>query len=149
MRGLAYSRLKRFAVLVMMTAAMAFTIQGAFVAAAQNASGENSYYDHGYADNHALYDGHANSHAVAHAHTDGTTHRHVVEDDDGALNDHIQEPGCPCCWNAAVVIGVLPSLMIWTFSAALSSKLAVEMSATYRGTEPNGPRRPPRPPSIA
>ena len=148
MRGLAHSRLQRFAVIVMMAAAMAFTIQGTFVAAAQSASGENSHYHHGYAHSHAFYEGHAKSHVVTHVHTDGTIHRHVVDDDDGALNNHIQEPGCPCCWNAAIVIGVLPNLMIWTVSATLSGKLAIEMSATYRGTEPSGPRRPPRPPSI-
>ncbi len=149
LRGLAHILLQRLAVIAMMTAAMAFTLQGTFVAAAQSASGDNSHYDHGYVDNHAFYDGHAKSHAVAHAHTDGTIHRHVVDDDDDALNDHIQEPGCPCCWNAAIVIGVLPNLMIWTVAATLSGKLAIEMSATYRGTEPIGLRRPPRPPSIA
>jgi hypothetical protein len=148
LRGLAHSRLPRFAVVIMMAAAMAFTIQGTFVAAAQSASGENSHYHHGYVHSHAAYEGHVRSHAVAHVHADGTTHRHVVDDDDGALNNHIQEPGCPCCWNAAIVIGVLPNLMIWTVSATLSGKLAIEMQAAYRGTEPSGPRRPPRPPSI-
>jgi len=132
-----------------MAAAMAFTIQGTFIAAAQSANGTSSHFHHGYADSHAFYDGRAKSHVVTHVHTDGTIHQHVVDDDDGALNDHIQEPGCPCCWNAAIVIGVLPSLMIWTVSATLSGKLAIEMSAAYRGTEPSGPRRPPRPPSIA
>jgi hypothetical protein len=154
LRGLAHTLLQRLAVIAMMAAAMAFTLQGTFIAAAQNASGENSHFHHGYADSHGLLDGHdksdhAESHVVAHAHTDGTIHQHVVDDDDDALNDHIQEPGCPCCWNAAIVIGVLPNLMIWTVAATLSGKLAIEMSATYRGTEPIGLRRPPRPPSIA
>src|SRR2546430_2628869 len=101
LRGLAHTLLQRLAAIAMMAAAMAFTLQGTFIAAAQNASGGNSHYDHGYADNHALYNGHANSHVAAHVHTDGTIHRHLVDDVDGALNDHIQEPGCPCCWNAA------------------------------------------------
>jgi hypothetical protein len=82
-------------------------------------------------------------------HADGTIHRHVVDDDDDALNNHIQEPGCPCCWNMAIVIGVLPNFVTWTVFATLSGKLALEMSATSRGTGPSGPRRPPRPPSIA
>jgi hypothetical protein len=82
-------------------------------------------------------------------HADGTTHRHVVDDVDDALKNHIQEPGCPCCWNMAIVIGVLPNSMTWTAFSTLSGKLAIKMSATSRGTEPSGPRRPPRPPSIA
>jgi hypothetical protein len=67
----------------MMTAAMAFTIQGTFIAAAQSANGTNSHYHHGYADSHT-YDRHAKSHVVTHVHTDGTIHQHVVDDDDGA-----------------------------------------------------------------
>jgi len=149
LRLYAQSLLHRFGVVIMMTATMAFTLQGTFIAASQTATGQNSHYHHGYAHSHAFYEGHAKSHVVAHVHADGTVHKHVVDDDDGALNDHIQEPGCPCCWNMAIVIGVLPNVTNCTVFATLSGKLAIEMPTPYRGTEPNGPRRPPRPPSIA
>jgi hypothetical protein len=33
--------------------------------------------------------------------------------------------------------------------AILGGKLSIAAPASYRGTEPNGPRRPPRTPSIA
>jgi hypothetical protein len=130
------------AVTIMVTAALAFIFQGAFIAAAQTITGENHYH-HGYA-----HKGHV-SHVATHVHADGTVHRHVVDDDDDGLNSHIQEPGCPCCWNMAVLMGVLPSPILWSVFATLSGTLAPEISQPSRGTEPGGPRKPPRPPSIA
>jgi hypothetical protein len=149
LRLYAQSLLQCLGVVIMMTATIAFTLQGTFIAASQTVTGENSHYHHGYAHSHAFYEGHAKSHVVAHVHNDGTVHEHVVDDDDGALNDHVQEPGCPCCWNMAIVIGVLPSATTCTVLATLGGKLAIDMPTASRGIEPNGPRRPPRPPSIA
>jgi hypothetical protein len=149
LRLYAQSLLKRLGVVIMMTATMAFTLQGAFIAASESATGENSHYHHGYAHSHAFGAGPAKTHMVAHVHTDGTVHEHVVDDDDGALNDHIQEPGCPCCWNMAIIMGVLPNAPTWSAFATLGGKLAIGVPTPSRGTAPNGPRRPPRPPSIA
>ena len=132
--------------IVMMAAALAFTIQGSFIA--QAATGVNGHYHHGYGQQHAVYQ-HAKSHVVAHVHKDGTVHRHAVDDGDRALKDHSQQPGCPCCWNMAIVVAVLPLLPVSEFDAAPRSRVAIENLDPYRSTEPDGPRRPPRPPSIA
>ena len=137
--------LRRFAAIVMLAAVAAFNLQAAFIAPS-GAATEQPHYHHGSASEH----GHeASSHEVTHAHDDGTVHRHAVNDDDGALDDHIQEPGCPCCWNMAIVSGVLTGPMGCAVSATPSNRLAVGAPVPYRDTEPNGLRRPPRPPGIA
>lgn len=131
---------------MMMAAALAFTIQGTFIA--QAATGVNSHYHHGYGQEHAAHQ-HAKSHAIAHVHADGTVHKHAVDDGARALKDHRQQPGCPCCWNMAIVAAVLPLPPVSAFDAAPHSRVAIGDLDPYRGTEPNGLRRPPRPPSIA
>src|SRR5947209_7699108 len=93
----------------MLAATAAFTLQAAFIAPSEPATGEESPYHHGFARNHVNHEASAHHHEVAHVHADGTVHRHAVDDDDGALDEHIQEPGCPCCWNMAIVPGVLPT----------------------------------------
>ena len=143
MRAFAHIVLRGLAVVMMVTAALVFMIQGTFVPASQTLIGDKSHYHHGYA-----HKGHV-SHVATHVHADGTVHRHVVDDDDDGLNNHIQEPGCPCCWNMAIVMGVLPSPVLWSVSTTFSGTLAPEISQPSRGTEPSGPRKPPRPPSIA
>src|SRR5262245_41284242 len=131
----------------MMVAVIAFTLQATFIASSEGATEETSLYHHGFARSHVHQE--APPHEVAHVHADGTAHRHAIDDDDGALNDHIQEPGCPCCWNMAIVVGVLPAPTACTVALASGARFAIEAPAPYRDTEPNGPRRPPRPPSIA
>ena len=137
--------------IMMMAAALAFTIQGTFIA--QAATGVNLHYHHGYGQQHAAQQHavhqHANSRVVAHVHADGTVHQHAVADGKRALKDHSQQPGCPCCWNMAIVVAVLPLLPVSDFEAAPRSRVAIENLDPYRSTEPDGPRRPPRPPSIA
>jgi hypothetical protein len=76
-------------------------------------------------------------------HADGTTHRHAVDDD--GLARHVKERGSP---SMAPAVAVLPAPGIFTVIAVAGNKLAIESPAPRRGTEPNGPRRPPRPPSI-
>jgi hypothetical protein len=124
----------------------AFTFQATFIAPSDGATGETSRYHHGFARSQAHPQTHA--HEVAHVHADGTAHRHVIDDDDD-LDEHIQEPGCPCCWNMAIVVGVLPAPAACAIALASGAKLAIEAPTRYRDAEPNGPRRPPRPPSIA
>ena len=136
----------RFAAIVMMAATLSFMLQATFIAHSESATGESSRYHHGFARSHQR-PANVHSHEIAHVHADGTIHRHVVVDDDGALDEHIQEPGCPCCWNMAIVVGVLPNVCVGTVLAILDGKLKIEMPASYRGTEPTGPRRPPRPPA--
>ena len=137
--------------IMMMAAALAFTVQGTFIA--QAATGVNSHYHHGYGQRQAVHQHavhhHAKSHVVAHVHADGTVHRHAVDDGKRALSDHSQQPGCPCCWNMAIVAAVLPLLPVSQLDAAPRSRVAIEHLDPYRSTEPDGPRRPPRPPSIA
>src|SRR5882757_277949 len=133
----------------MMVAVLAFALQATFIAPSESATGEAAPYHHGYARSHVQHAAGAHSHEASHVHADGTAHRHVVDDDDGALDDHLQEPGCPCCWNMAIVVGVLPSVNLCTVFATLGDTLAVTTPVAHRGIEPNGLRRPPRPPSIA
>jgi hypothetical protein len=135
-----------YADIMMMAAALAFTFQGTFIA--QAATGVNSHYHHGYDQKHAVHQ-HAKSHVVAHVHADGTVHKHAVDDGKRALKDHSQQPGCPCCWNMAIVAAVLPLLPVSELEAAPRSRVAIENLDPYRSNEPDGPRRPPRPPSIA
>src|SRR5262245_15465411 len=133
---------------IMMVATVAFTLQATFIAHSEAALGEPGAYHHGFA-SQRHHDVDAHHHEVAHVHADGTAHRHVVDDDDGALDEHVQEPGCPCCWNMAIVPGVLPTSPQCAMSRTSIGRLAIDVSDPDRGTEPNGPRRPPRPPSIA
>ena len=146
MRFAAQSLFGRFAAAAMMAAVIAFTFQATFIAPADGATEGTSRYHHGFARSQAHQQTHA--HEVAHVHADGTAHRHVIDDEDD-LDEHIQEPGCPCCWNMAIVVGVLPAATACTVTLALGARLVIEAPAPYRDTEPNGPRRPPRPSSIA
>lgn len=148
MRFAAQSLFGRFAAAIMMAAVTAFTLQATFIAPSEGATEETSLYHHGFARSHS-HQANAHHHEVAHVHADGTAHRHAIDDDDGALDDHIQEPGCPCCWNMAIVVGVLPTPTACKVALASGARLAIEAPVPYRDTEPNGPRRPPRPPSIA
>jgi hypothetical protein len=131
---------QRFADIVMMAAVMAFALQSAFIA--QSAAGTNNHY-------HPSLHRHAKVHVVTHVHTDGTVHQHPVENTARALNDHLQEPGCPCCWNMAIVVGVLPLPVVTTLDAVESVRLAIRGPDPCRSTEPDGPGRPPSTPSIA
>jgi hypothetical protein len=49
----------------------------------------------------------------------------------------------------AIVVAVLPLLPVSQVDAAPCSRVAIENLDPYRSTEPDGPRRPPRPPNIA
>jgi hypothetical protein len=86
---------------------------------------------------------------VTHVHADGTVHQHAVDDGARALIDHLREPGCPCCWNTAVMVGTLPIGPVAQCRPVTGGRLAIAKPNPYRGTEPDGPRRPPRTPSIA
>jgi ABC-type nickel/cobalt efflux system permease component RcnA len=149
LRLVAQSMGRRVSVIVMLVAVMAFALQATFIAPSDAAADNAGPYHHGYARSHAHNAAGAHSHEASHVHADGTAHRHLVDDDDGALDEHIQEPGCPCCWNMAIVVGVLPSVSPCTVFAILGGTLTFMTPAPFRGTEPSGPRRPPRPPSIA
>jgi len=139
---------RRLMAAIMMAATVAFTVQATFIAHSEAAPGESGPYHHGFASQrHHEVDAH--HHEVTHVHADGTAHRHAVDDDDGALDDHIQEPGCPCCWNMAIVTGLLPNPAVSAIPVPASSKLAIEAPGPCREAEPNGLRKPPRPPSIA
>jgi hypothetical protein len=137
----------RLGTIIMMVAVLAFALQATFIAPSEGATGQAVLYHHGYSRH--IHQAAAHSHEVAHVHADGTAHRHNVDDDDGALDEHVQEPGCPCCWNMAIVVGVLPNTNLCTAFATLADTLVFATPVAQRGTEPSGPRRPPRPPSIA
>ena len=134
----------RFVDIVMMAAAVAFTLQSSFIA--QAATGTNSHYPRSHT--HSSHR-HAKEHVVTHVHADGTVHQHALDGGARTLNGHLREPGCPCCWNMAIVIAVLPILPVPQVKSVASSRLTIETPDPFRGTEPDGPRRPPRPPSIA
>jgi hypothetical protein len=135
-----WSFVREIADVVMIAAAVAFALQTAFIAHA--ATGANSHY-------HPSLHRHANLQVVTHVHADGTVHQHPVEQSARALNDHLQEPGCPCCWNMAVMVGVLPLPILAQPDTAEAGRLAIRGPDPCRGTEPDGPQRPPSTPSIA
>ena len=135
--------LRRIAVLVMMAAAVTFALQGMFVATSEASTGDSSHYHLGFAFNHAHGEGHA--HVVTHQHADGTVHRHAVDDDDDALDQHVKESG----WNMALVVCVIPCPGIFAVSEIAGRKLAIAKPGRLRVAELRGLRRPPRPPSIA
>jgi hypothetical protein len=140
------SRFHRSVVIVMIAAMLEFALQATYVQPSANAASENAGA-HGYATGLPRL-GHPKSHIVTHVHADGTVHRHAVGDGKGAIDDHLRESGSPC-WSMAIVVGVLPSPSVCAVEAILIGKLAIQGLDPYRGTEPDGPRRPPRPPSIA
>jgi ABC-type nickel/cobalt efflux system permease component RcnA len=134
--------LRRLAVIVMMAAAGAFTLQATFVAMSEAATGDTSHYYQGFALRHAL-GGAAHSHVVTHMHADGIVHRHAV--DDGALDDHVKQRG----WNMAVVVGVLPCPTHCTIATVVGSKLGPAMPSPLQVADQDGLRKPPRPSRIA
>jgi hypothetical protein len=71
--------------------------------------------------------------------------RHAVDDVDGALADHVKQPG----WNMAVVVCVVPSMAIPAVSEVAGEKLTMENPRRPWVATIDGLRRPPRPPSIA
>ena len=125
--------------ILMMAATLAFTLQSSFIA--QAATGTNSHYHLSHTPHR-----HGKEHVVTHVHADGTVHQHAVDGGASTLSDHLREPGCPCCWNMAIVVAVLPIPPISEVKSIASSPLALERPDPFRGTEPDGPRRPPRPP---
>jgi ABC-type nickel/cobalt efflux system permease component RcnA len=133
---------RRLVAIVMMAAAVAFTVQATFVAMSEAATGDTSHYYQGFALRHALGDGAAHSHVIKHVHADGTVHRHAVDDD--ALDEHIKQRG----WNMAVVVGVLPCLTNCIVATIVGSKLGIEMPSPLQIADQDGLRKPPRPPCI-
>jgi hypothetical protein len=125
----------RFAVILMMTAVLAFGLEGTFVTAATLPTPEKSRHHHG----------HSHSHGVTHVHVDGTVHRHMVDDENGGLARHMKERGSA---TVAPALAVLPTPSSIALAVVAGIKLAIEPPDPYRGTEPDGPRKPPRPPSI-
>ena len=133
--------LKRVAVAMMMTAAVAFALQCVFVAASEAATGDTSHYYLGFVFSHPHGGNH--SHVVAHKHADGKIHQHAIDDDADALAKHVKEPG----WNMALVICVLPCPELTAFSEIAGSKLTIEKAQLLPVADIGGLRRPPRPPA--
>jgi hypothetical protein len=126
----------------MMMATLAFALQGVCVAASEAATGDSSHYYFGFAFHHS---GGSHVHLATHRHSDGTVHRHAVDDDDDALADHIKQPG----WNMAVVVCVVPAVTVPARSEVAGEKLTMENPRRPWVAAIDGLRRPPRPPSIA
>jgi hypothetical protein len=134
--------LRRLAVIVMMTASLAFALQGVCVAASEAATGDSSHYYLGFAFHHA---GGTHSHLATHRHADGTVHTHAVDDAKGSLADHVKQPG----WNMAVVVCVVPAVTVPGRSEVAGEKLTIQNPRRLWVARLDGLRRPPRPPSIA
>jgi hypothetical protein len=124
----------RFAVILMMTAVLAFGLEGTFLTAAATLPTPEKSHHHR----------HNHSHIVTHVHIDGTVHRHAVDDENGGLARHMKERGST---TVAPGMAVLPSPNGIAMAMVAGSKLAIEPPDPYRGTEPDGPRKPPRPPA--
>jgi hypothetical protein len=138
------SRFHRSVVIVMIAAMLEFALQATYIQPSANAR-ENGGA-HGYATG-LPQRGQPKTRIVTHVHADGTVHRHAVGGAKGAIDDHLRESGSPC-WSMAIVVGVVPTPSVCAVEAILIGKLAIQGLDPYRGTEPDGPRRPPRPPSI-
>jgi hypothetical protein len=134
---------QRIAVVIMMTAAVAFALQCIFVAASEAATGDTSHYYLGFVFAHPH--GGIHNHVVTHRHADGTVHQHAIDDDDSALAKHVKEPGR----NMAFVVCVVPCLSLPAISERAGGKLMIEIPCPLWVADLNGLRRPPRPPSIA
>jgi hypothetical protein len=143
----AKSRFHRGVIVVMIAAMLEFALQATYIQRSANAAETKSGAHLGYTTGSLPYRGHP-TRIVTHVHADGTVHRHAVKDGNGTIDDHLRESGSPC-WSMAIVVGVLPSPSVCAVEAILIGKLAMQGLDPYRGTEPDGPRRPPRPPSIA
>jgi hypothetical protein len=135
--------MKRGAVAMMMTAALAFAFQCIFVAASEAATGDTSHYYLGYVFKHSH--GGNQSHLVTHRHADGTTHRHAIDDDDDVLAKHVKDPGS----NMALVICVLPFSDETAFFEITGYRLEIEKVQPLPIADIGGLKRPPRPPSIS
>jgi hypothetical protein len=120
----------------MMTAMLAFALQGICVAASEAATGDSSHYYLDFAFHHP---GGTHSHVITHRHADGAVHRHAVDDDDGALADHIKQPG----WNMALVICVVPAVAIAALSEVAGERLVMENPRRPWVAAIDGLRRPP------
>jgi hypothetical protein len=119
----------------MIAAAMAFTFETSIIATSETATGE---------DNHshqtcAIPLADIRNSFVTRPARDGP-----LAYADGAL-DHIFRSVLPV--EHGIVVGVLTRVV--RVEAILIGKLAIEGLDPYRGTEPDVPGRPPRPPSIA
>jgi ABC-type nickel/cobalt efflux system permease component RcnA len=134
--------LRRFAVIVMMTAAVAFSLEGTLLATPQAGPDKNHHHGH----THGHSSDHAKSHVVTHVHVDGIVHRHAVDEENGGLARHMKERGSV---TVTPGVAVLPSPGALALALVAGIKLAIEPSDAFLGTEPDGPRKPPRPPSIA
>jgi hypothetical protein len=134
--------IRRLAVGIMLTAALAFAFQCMFVAASEAATGDTSHYYLGYVVHHTAV---THSHLITHRHSDGTIHRHAIDDDDGALAKHVKDPGS----NMALVICVLPIFEAAPFAEIASYRLDIEKSRPLTLADIDGLRRPPRTPGIA
>ncbi len=134
--------LRRSIAIVMMAAAVAFVLQGFFVATSEAATGDASHYHHGFAFSHAYGESAAHSHILSHVHADGTVHQHAVDDDDD--DDHVKQSG----WNMAIVVGVVPCPALLAVAAATGSALPIAPPPSLRVADRNGLRKPPRPPGI-
>jgi hypothetical protein len=142
------SRFHRSVIIVMIAAMLEFALQASDIRPSANAADSMGGSHHGYTASGPPYRSPPKTHIVTHVHADGTVHRHAVEGGNGTINDHLRQSGSPC-WSMAIVVGVLPSPSMCAVEAILIGKLAMQGLDPYRGTEPDGPRRPPRPPSIA
>lgn len=131
--------LKRVAVAMMMTAAVAFALQCIFVAASEAATGDTSHYYLGFVFSHQHDANH--SHVVTHRHEDGTIHQHAIDDD--ALAKHVKGPG----WNMALVICVIPCPEGTAYTEIAGHKLPIEKARRLPVADIGGLRRPPRPPA--
>jgi hypothetical protein len=137
LRLFARASLDQFAAIVMIVSAFAFTLQPTYFVTSQAAAQGGRIHSH------STWWGQQHSHVVTHVHADGTMHQHVV--DDGTLDHHKKEPGYP---NAAIA-ALLPALIVCAVSSIVQAKFTVKSAEPQHGTEPNGPTRPPRTPSIA
>jgi hypothetical protein len=134
---------RRIAAIVTMAVALAFALQGVFVAASEAATGDSSHYYVVFAFEHD--NGEHHTRMVTHMHADGTIHTHAIDDDPGALARHIKQPGS----NMALVICVAPNMSFPAPFAVAGQKLTPENPQPPRIADLDGQKRPPRPPSIA
>jgi hypothetical protein len=94
----------------------------------------------------------AHDHGPMHVHADGTAHVHPtgVPANDGTPSAPSKDHSCACGCGAACCMVCLPTAIeLSSYFLGQGSPLRIALVRLDPGTDPNGQRRPPRPPSMS
>jgi hypothetical protein len=136
--------------MVMILAAMAFFVQGGLIAASEAAAAVGSVPDPAVVlDGPVHVHGQLPGHFHAHDGDNGAGHVHLVADADDDHADDNPANGKLCFFSCAVSVAILATMDISGPLLTRTKALPAATNDWCTGTEPDGLRRPPRPPGIA